>query len=1162
MLAMLGEAPRVSAFEALEGKLQVHGYFEAQLRTLARDFEVSDGLDLAQWYNVLNVEVDYDIAPDGWGPFDLVSMFVRAEGRYDCIWSRGCGTLRSADVYGDRANRLPHRLSDAHERGFIGNIQDGDSRRLLSQRRDQIEFGFKDTPVGDRHTPGPIWNVDGLMELFGFEGPDGHIETFDDPAPYVFDRFLDYRFAARKVKDATNEVGIQTLGPWLPTNKIDPKLQLTDRANPLRGEVDPFGNPRGSDTHPVVTYPNNYPSPLVPEFLDPLGIPLDGQLITPARGVLDPATNTIPIADVEKPFRMAPNCAFDQAGCPEGDPQGLSYPSPALRQALRDGRFDAFDQNFREQELAWNRGGSQQDEKELKELYVDLELFDSQLWLRVGKQNIVWGKTELFRTTDQFNPQDFALATLPDLEESRIGLWAIRGVYAFYEVGPLEDMRLELAMNYDQFEPVDIGRCGEPFAVNLVCLKTFALFAHGLTGIGLAGEERPPNPWNSWKGIEVGGRLEFRWSRFSFQISDFYGYRDFPIVERLFNYERNVDPSSGMPRRAGVRGTCSSADLNGDGLPDRTDPDCLQPGQDALLNHPANQTLFAVACGSTIGFNLLEPSTCGVNTLNSRQLTRINLNPDTDPSTPPVYAGFAPVTNAISLLLEGGVLGKVTLGNFLQLNTPTMVAAGYFDLNADGLVNIQDVPLVHLIPDVADDRADILGPDQGVDAVLSAQQEALLGCGPFFEVAYNATTGLQGCHFNGVDLMNAEASVLVQSWPGFEGTFGSGFNFLAQGAAGMPVPGTLGFLGGPVATRTVDGNVVQLPGSRGPGDVGYVPALDGTPPNGVPALFIDIAAHPFACTNPGSPTTLRDQATCQLWRSEMAALSWNFLITLVMLSGAGEDLAFPENQGRLDFFDPTAPFSTTRCSFVQMHLCSNVQSIWNVLGARRNTVRAGGQNGFGRRDFAWHQGSEIFIRYEKRNVLGFALDFAEDVTKSNWGVEMTWIEDVPFADNDEFDGLTHVNTYNMTISVDRPTFVNFLNANRTFFFNSQWFFQYVQNYKKGFTTNGPYNILGTLTILTGYFQDRLLPQLTLVYDVHSASGGLLSKLTYRFSDNFSATVGVNSFMGRFQEKVAPINDVVPTRNRVGSGDDSEFVENLISLVRERDELFLRLRYTF
>ena len=46
--------------------------------------------------------------------------------------------------------------------------------------------------------------------------------------------------------------------------------------------------------------------------------------------------------------------------------------------------------------------------------------------MRLGLQNIVWGKTEVFRTTDQFNPQDLALSSLPTLEESRA--WTTGGV--------------------------------------------------------------------------------------------------------------------------------------------------------------------------------------------------------------------------------------------------------------------------------------------------------------------------------------------------------------------------------------------------------------------------------------------------------------------------------------------------------------------------------------------------------------------------------------------------------------------------------------------------------------------------------------------------------------------------------------------------------------
>ena len=75
--------------------------------------------------------------------------------------------------------------------------------------------------------------------------------------------------------------------------------------------------------------------------------------------------------------------------------------------------------------------------------------------------------------------------------------------------------------------------------------------------------------------------------------------------------------------------------------------------------------------------------------------------------------------------------------------------------------------------------------------------------------------------------------------------------------------------------------------------------------------------------------------------------------------------------------------------------------------------------------------------------------------------------------------------YNMTLSIDRPTFINFLNANRTFFFNAQFFFQYRDGYKKSFGGNGPWNLLGTFAILAGFFQDRLLPSVVFVYDVQS-----------------------------------------------------------------------------
>ena len=118
--ALLLVATSASAFEALNGRVQAHGFFESQMRALSADY--SEDWDVAQWYQVFNLELELDILPDGMGPIDLLSGFIRAEVRYDCVYSRGCGMFRSMNAYGDRSKSLPRRLSNARERTNYGTI--------------------------------------------------------------------------------------------------------------------------------------------------------------------------------------------------------------------------------------------------------------------------------------------------------------------------------------------------------------------------------------------------------------------------------------------------------------------------------------------------------------------------------------------------------------------------------------------------------------------------------------------------------------------------------------------------------------------------------------------------------------------------------------------------------------------------------------------------------------------------------------------------------------------------------------------------------------------------------------------------------------------------------------------------------------------------------
>jgi hypothetical protein len=311
-----------------------------------------------------------------------------------------------------------------------------------------------------------------------------------------------------------------------------------------------------------------------------------------------------------------------------------------------------------------------------------------------------------------------------------------------------------------------------------------------------------------------------------------------------------------------------------------------------------------------------------------------------------------------------------------------------------------------------------------------------------------------------------------------------------------------------------------------------------------------------------------DAGTAQIFRNEMAAFSWNILMFLIETScnvSTGDDLADK------DCFNPISDENATtlqaawdpgRCSFVAPQYCRNVKGILGVAGVNRNSVKAGGNPQYGRRDFIWHSGGELILKYARRNVFGFSTDFAEDHSKTNWGMEFTWIGDTPFLNNDSIQTTTESQTLNLTVSVDRPTFINFLNANRTFFFNSQWFFQYVMNYNNGFTSDGPVNVLFTFAVFTGYFQDRLQPQVVTVYDFNSTSGGFLPSISYRFTDAFSVSFGVNFFVGHGQWKHMPVQEFAPTSNRAGDRAYHDSTENLLSLIRAHDEAYMRLRWTF
>ena len=79
-------------------------------------------------------------------------------------------------------------------------------------------------------------------------------------------------------------------------------------------------------------------------------------------------------------------------------------------------------------------------------------------------------------------------------------------------------------------------------------------------------------------------------------------------------------------------------------------------------------------------------------------------------------------------------------------------------------------------------------------------------------------------------------------------------------------------------------------------------------------------------------------------------------------------------------------------------------------------------------------------------------------------------------------------------------------------------------------------------------------------DVQFVSGGVLGQVTYRFSEVFSATVGVANFFG------TPAEGRIPFRQALLGNNGGDFMQRTrfegLSALSERDEVYMTLRYTF
>jgi hypothetical protein len=367
------------------------------------------------------------------------------------------------------------------------------------------------------------------------------------------------------------------------------------------------------------------------------------------------------------------------------------------------------------------------------------------------------------------------------------------------------------------------------------------------------------------------------------------------------NEVRRVDPASGRPLAAGAADGASC--ITG------VEPACLPldecrpgPGGPSLPCSVAGsveafQALDGLSLGSFLvpGAGLLTLSTSLNSAITGNPIDPANVLVDFDLSLSEFLANVFAGNSSANTVLSGGIAGTTIPSVSLRADP------------CDGFLS----DCVTAGPG----GSTFLGQGGAtLNALLTPAQQAHLGCGEFYAT---------NCELEGVALLNGEAGALLQCL----GSVGPDWDF---GDASVVQPCTVGWDDALASCQRPHGDsTVVLPGCRRPGDPGYDPLVDG------------------------APTGLLHPLTNQPFASEMAALSFNFVMTLVVLTTIDDPTAaFPDPSQRLD---PTDPLRLDGCSFRKPQLCRS------FLHHAFTEQRADDPGGPPRRRWIWETGADYDV---------------------------------------------------------------------------------------------------------------------------------------------------------------------------------------------------------
>lgn len=221
--------------------------------------------------------------------------------------------------------------------------------------------------------------------------------------------------------------------------------------------------------------------------------------------------------------------------------EGIYDYGPSEWQDTRDANKDEID------DFKWDA--------DLWEGYFDLSR--GPFFLRVGRQNLAWGETDVFRLLDGINPLDNTYGGIfEDLDDRRIPLYMLRSTYDIGAVGPVSSLTLEgfvaptIGDNEDRVSPSVPP--GTPYYPPLAPIESsLAAMAPPdllplLATINISDDtiypDKDPSDWR-W-GVRIGGIIG---DNLTVSLAHYKSYMDTATPRLKYSNFQTIDIPTGLP---------------------------------------------------------------------------------------------------------------------------------------------------------------------------------------------------------------------------------------------------------------------------------------------------------------------------------------------------------------------------------------------------------------------------------------------------------------------------------------------------------------------------------------------------------------------------------------------------------------------------------------